>query len=86
MINRILVKLGLVNIRKGKNVRLQLNKCQLKINRYSKIRIYKGTFLSADKLGEISLGNNVKICENCKLLACNGSIQIGEGTQVGDNW
>lgn len=82
MVNNILFRLGLVDIKKSDGVKIKLNKQQFNYN--GKVILEKDVQLSAYDNGAIHLGKNVKICECSKLLACDGKIIIGDSCQLGD--
>ena len=56
----------------------QTSKCRLG----NKVRIHSGSKLTAAKGGEVILGDNVRINNNCRI-ACREKIMIGDGVEFG---
>ena len=84
MINKVLYKFGITNIRKGKNVKIHPNNKNIRI--YGKIRIEDNVkIISQDIPEQVVIGNGTKICEGATILAAGGNIQIGTDCQIGGN-
>ena len=81
IVNKILYKTNLTKIKKGKHVRISK-----KIDIQGKICLEDGVRVICSEPDDgVTIGKDVKICEYTTIITAGGSLQIGEGSQLGAN-
>lgn len=63
---------------------LRRNKIRGNVDIGNNFDLGHNNLITTSNIGKISVGSDVIICDNCRLLACDGKIAIGKNVQIGD--